>query len=203
MTTSSTPIAQSEFYALTPFSENTTQYVMDGNISDPPPTLVVPSDEDRELWKNLAPGSSRARGKDSRACRARWDEPFAGWLAGGHYRSLSTPLEPSAELLTLVLDEEPAVDIQGGGEGSPCTRERWSAEGPYPNQPAAALQGGIVGGTASSGTGYRHPLLDGPLDLSAQGSRERYRRRPGRPRGPFPRMTLNHPAAAAHLHPDR
>ena len=43
------PIAQSEFYSLTAFFRNTTQYVMDGNISDPPPTLVVPSDEDREL----------------------------------------------------------------------------------------------------------------------------------------------------------
>ena len=31
------PIAQREFYALTAFFRNTTQYVMDGNVSDPPP----------------------------------------------------------------------------------------------------------------------------------------------------------------------
>ena len=129
------PIAQSEFYALTAFFRNTTQYVMDGNISDPPPTLVVPSDEDRELWKNLRQEAAEL-GVRIAEHAGSVDEPFAGWLAGGLYRSLSTPLEPSAELLTLVLDEEPAVDIQGGRRGITLRQGAMVAEGPYPNQPA-------------------------------------------------------------------
>ena len=47
------PISTAEFYALTAFFRNTTQYVMDGNISDPPPTLVVPRDETRDTWYRL------------------------------------------------------------------------------------------------------------------------------------------------------
>ena len=47
------PLAQSEFYALTAFFRNTTQYVMDGNVSDPPPILVVPEEADRARWSEL------------------------------------------------------------------------------------------------------------------------------------------------------
>ena len=47
------PIAQSEFYAMTAFFRSTTQYAMDGNVSDTPPILVVPEDEDRGLWQSL------------------------------------------------------------------------------------------------------------------------------------------------------
>jgi mono/diheme cytochrome c family protein len=47
------PIAQREFYALTAFFRNTMQYAMDGNVSDPPPVLVVPKDEDRDRWQEL------------------------------------------------------------------------------------------------------------------------------------------------------
>ena len=38
---------------MTAFFRNTTQYVMDGNVSDPPPILVVPDDADRQLWHEL------------------------------------------------------------------------------------------------------------------------------------------------------
>ncbi len=97
------PIAQREFYAMTAFFRNTTQRVLDGNVKDPPPILVVPQKEDRELWSSL-----RAEAADIDATlAARPAEPedaFAAWLADGVYRQLSTPLEPEAELLTLALD---------------------------------------------------------------------------------------------------
>ena len=65
------PISQREFYALTAFFRNTTQYVMDGNISDPPPTLVVPHEDDRDAWYRLREGSRRTRGRDDGASRRR------------------------------------------------------------------------------------------------------------------------------------
>ena len=47
------PILQKDFYSMAAFFRNTTQHAMDGNISDSPPTLVVPSDEDRDQWHQL------------------------------------------------------------------------------------------------------------------------------------------------------
>ncbi len=106
------PIAQREFYALTAFFRNTTQYVMDGNVSDPPPVLVVPRDDDRARWEELRKLASETDAKiGDRA--ASVDDSFAAWLSGGRYRSLKSPLEPSAALLTLRLDGEPSVEIEG------------------------------------------------------------------------------------------
>lgn len=47
------PISQREFYQMAAFFNNTTQAVMDGNIKDTPPVLVVPPREDRPRWKQL------------------------------------------------------------------------------------------------------------------------------------------------------
>jgi mono/diheme cytochrome c family protein len=97
------PIAQREFYALTAFFRNTTQYVMDGNVSDPPPVLVVPRDEDRDRWLELQ--KIAAETEDAIEARAtRVDQSFAAWLQSGRYRSLPTPLDPRAALMTLQLD---------------------------------------------------------------------------------------------------
>lgn len=48
------PLTQREFYALSAFFNNTTQAAMDGNIKDTPPVVVVPTDEDRKRWDELA-----------------------------------------------------------------------------------------------------------------------------------------------------
>ena len=133
------PIAQSEFYSLTAFFRNTTQYVMDGNVSDPPPTLVVPSDEDRELWSELRKEAAELKSKIA-ARAGSVDKRFAEWLAAGHHRSLANPLEGSAELLTLVLDENPAVNIQGSRTGIALHQGAVVAEGPHPNQPALRFE---------------------------------------------------------------
>ena len=47
------PILQKDFYAMTAFFRNTQQHTMDDNIPDTPPTLVVPSEEDRPRWEQL------------------------------------------------------------------------------------------------------------------------------------------------------
>ena len=114
------PIAQSEFYAMTAFFRNTTQYVMDGNVSDPPPILVVPEPEDRDQWADLRLEASQL----DQQIAARMDavEPvFVEWLTQGAHREVETPLEASAALLTLDLDdpEHPAVWLDG--ESLPVT----------------------------------------------------------------------------------
>jgi hypothetical protein len=106
------PIAQREFYALTAFFRNTTQYVMDGNVSDPPPVLVVPKEEDRARWSELRQLATETDAKiEERAVSCA--EPFAAWLSSGKYRSLATPLEVSATLFTLSLDGNPSVEVEG------------------------------------------------------------------------------------------
>ncbi len=133
------PIAQSEFYSLTAFFRNTTQYVMDGNISDPPPTLVVPNDQDRELWRDLRQEAAELEIEIAAHAKSV-DEPFAAWLAAEHHRSLSSPLEKSAELLTLLLEEKPVVEIEGGRKEIVLNQGAVVAEGPHPNQPGLRFE---------------------------------------------------------------
>jgi len=110
------PISQREFYALTAFFRNTTQYVMDGNISDPPPTLVVPHEDDRDAWYGLR--EEVAELEDAMTERLDAVEPtFAEWLARDAHREIDAPLGAGPELLRLDLDAEPAVIM--GGETQP------------------------------------------------------------------------------------
>jgi mono/diheme cytochrome c family protein len=106
------PIAQREFYALTAFFRNTTQYALDGNVSDPPPVLVVPKDEDRERWEELRFLASETE-KAIQARIASAEDSFATWLSSGQYRSIKAPVERSAVWMTLALDSEPSVEIEG------------------------------------------------------------------------------------------
>ncbi len=129
------PIAQREFYSLTAFFRNTTQYVMDGNISDPPPILVVPNDQDRGLWHELR----QEMGKNEEKIEERTaavDEVFTKWLATKEYSFIETPLEKSVELLTLTLDDEPAVNIEGSRKKIVLRQKAVVGEGPNKNQSA-------------------------------------------------------------------
>ena len=108
------PISQREFYALTAFFRNTTQYVMDGNISDPPPTLVVPRDDDRDTWYRLREEVGEL--EDAMTERLGTVETaFAKWLASDAHRDVDAPLGAGPELLRLDLDsgEGPAVIVDG------------------------------------------------------------------------------------------
>ena len=108
------PIAQREFYALTAFFRNTTQFVMDGNVSDPPPILVVPEEEDRDRWYELR---TEAVDLEARIARhaAGVDNTFAEWLATGEYRDLRAPLDEASEWMRLHLDDPaaPAFEMDG------------------------------------------------------------------------------------------
>lgn len=106
------PIAQRDFYALTAFFRNTTQYAMDGNVSDPPPVLVVPSEEDYDRWRELRDLAEDTEAKIEEHA-ASIDDPFTAWLQSEAYRSIERPLQKSAELMTLRLEDEPSVELDG------------------------------------------------------------------------------------------
>ena len=107
------PISQREFYALTAFFRNTTQYVMDGNISDPPPTLVVPHEDDRDAWYRLREEVGGL--EDAMAKRRDAVEPaFAEWLEGDGHRDIEAPLGTEAELLRLDVDLGVDMDRDDG-----------------------------------------------------------------------------------------
>ena len=133
------PIAQSEFYALTAFFRNTTQYVMDGNVSDPPPILVVPEASDRQRWYDL-----RAEAAETEA-EIAWraasvDAAFTEWLATDAYRALRSPLDRASEWMRLDLDaaDGPVFRMEGGAH--PVTFEGGAhvGEGPH-GQPALSF----------------------------------------------------------------
>ena len=86
------PITQRDFYALTAFFRNTTQYVMDGNISDTPPFIIVPRDEDREAYDALRKSLRETRASLAESADSPGPE-FEGWLADGKYNDLASPLQ--------------------------------------------------------------------------------------------------------------
>jgi Protein of unknown function (DUF1553)/Protein of unknown function (DUF1549)/Planctomycete cytochrome C/Concanavalin A-like lectin/glucanases superfamily len=47
------PISQKDYYSLGAFFRNTPQKVMDGNVSDQPPLVIVPRQEDRAKWDQI------------------------------------------------------------------------------------------------------------------------------------------------------
>ena len=126
------PISQREFYALTAFFRNTTQYVMDGNISDPPPTLVVPHEDDRETWYRLREEVGEI--EDALAERLGSVEPaFAEWLASDAHREIEAPLGTASEFLSLDIDggAQPAAIVDG--ERKPITLHEEVRIEPGPN----------------------------------------------------------------------
>ena len=116
------PIRQSEFYAMTAFFRNTTQYVMDGNVSDPPPILVVPQEEDRELWYSLREEAADVEVRMAQRAEAV-DTAFTEWLATGDYRTLGSPLEAEAQWMRLDLGAAAGPSFEFDGQRHPVALE--------------------------------------------------------------------------------
>ena len=106
------PIAQKEFYSPTAFFRNTTQNVMDGNISDPPPTLVVPTEKDGIHWKKLRQEAFENKTKIKDLSK-EFNKTFLKWVSDYKYRTLQSPLEKLPELLALSLENKPIVMTKG------------------------------------------------------------------------------------------
>ena len=86
------PITQRDFYAMTAFFRNTTQYVMDGNISDTPPFIIVPRGDERARYQQVRQTLRQTRAT-LQASAAHPGKRFAKWLAKGKYRTLTSPLQ--------------------------------------------------------------------------------------------------------------
>jgi len=91
------PILQKDFYALGAFFRNTTQRVMDDNIPDTPPVLVVPRSEDRARWDAVSSRLAEVR-KDLARMRAEAAVPSSYVLP-----PTARPLD--AELYTMKLKD--------------------------------------------------------------------------------------------------
>ena len=76
------PISQQDFYSMTAFFRNTTQYVMDGNVADPAPIVVMPQAADRARWEELKHKAADIEGRRGRVSSSAEDR-FETWLASG------------------------------------------------------------------------------------------------------------------------
>ena len=176
------PISQREFYAMTAFFTNTTQYVMDGNVSDPPPILVVPRDQDRDDWYDL-----RKEATDIEtalvARQSAVDTVLEEWLEEGAYRELLTPLETSAEILSLALEDSEGPSVILEGELRPITIQPGTTleRGPR-GHPALMFEAGAWDRAATARARYLDTLLDRTVALHAGRRGLLHRRRPVRPR---------------------
>ncbi len=129
------PISQQDFYSMTAFFRNTTQHVMDGNVADPAPIVVVPHSTDRIRWEELKRKSANLDEQRARVDSSA-DERFQTWLAGGEYRSLKAPLRKSAEILVLRPGSETRVDRRDGREAIELSEGVTVGMGPDEGRPA-------------------------------------------------------------------
>src|SRR5207244_11597159 len=112
------PLPQREFYAMSAFFNNTTQEVMDGNIKDTPPTIMVPKIEDRERWAAL-PGEMEAARKqvDGRRVAARAD--FDSWMKSGETNAVAATVPTDGMRFHFPLAEGQGKDLQATFDGQP------------------------------------------------------------------------------------
>jgi len=98
------PLTQKDFYSLSAFFNHTTQKAMDGNIKDTPPVIVLPKDEDRPRWEQLArelPAADQALSDRRSAARA----DFTNWLAHPDFSQLAGQPAGPDRLFHLPLNE--------------------------------------------------------------------------------------------------
>ena len=126
------PITQKDFYRLTAFFRNTTQYVMDGNVSDTPPIIIVPQLEERRRYEKLLDKLRDAENAPAAALDAP-NRKFDAWIAKRRYRSMTAPLDAKTETMAA----DPA-QVARGGASSPLTLPPGveSGEGPAANMAA-------------------------------------------------------------------
>ena len=129
------PILQKDFYSMAAFFRNTTQYVMDGNVSDPPPILIVPTDQDRELWHKLRAEAAETDEGIEKVVGSS-EQRFERWLGTGEYRSIESPIETSAELMTMTLDAKTEAVVGGETREVALHGDAVVGKGPAPGAPA-------------------------------------------------------------------
>ena len=129
------PITQRDFYAMTAFFRNTTQYVMDGNISDTPPFIIVPRADERNHYAQIRRDLRKTRA----SLQAATEDPgkkFRKWLAKGRYSTITSPLQTAAAPLHVT---NSVVVRDGQRSDLPQADGVMDSEGPTPNVRALAF----------------------------------------------------------------
>ncbi len=103
------PLTQKDFYSLGAFFRNTTQRVMDDNVPDTPPVVVVPKPEDRDAWAKTQSRLSAIRAGLAQAAKDA-DGQFGQWLSRREKVKAESPLEEKTQLL--------AVDVLAAAKDS-------------------------------------------------------------------------------------
>lgn len=89
------PILQKDFYALGAFFRNTTQGVMDDNIPDTPPVVVVPREEDAQRWREVSAKLAEGRAEIAKVRKAT-PAGFEAWLSAPRPKD-PKPLDAASE----------------------------------------------------------------------------------------------------------
>ncbi len=110
------PVSQREYYELAAFFNNSTQDAFDGNISNTPPVIVVPSPADRPRWETLPPELTKARADvDTRRQTARPE--FDQWLAALNPASVESQIPTEGQKLRAAVsgrDQAPETAAAAG-----------------------------------------------------------------------------------------
>jgi mono/diheme cytochrome c family protein len=122
------PISQKDYYSLGAFFRNTPQKVMDGNTSDQPPFVIVPRQEDRARWDQIAARQAAIIQEMSHARAAatglglNGKTPFETWLRTRDPGSPTALFDEKEALFTADLAHltAPGGDLKPGADGYPA-----------------------------------------------------------------------------------
>jgi hypothetical protein len=128
------PISQKDYYSLTSFFRNTTQYPLDGNVPDTPPTVIVPGPADRERWQEL--NAERTKLENGLNGEHTGPDPaLESWLRSPVHRQLTLPFA-SSQLLALSLEKDARAIRNGQPEPLSLPSGVTLGEGPPEAGPA-------------------------------------------------------------------
>ena len=126
------PILQKDFYSMAAFFRNTTQHIVDGNVADPPPILVVPNDQDRDQWHTLRAEAASIDKSITQMTESSQDH-FNQWLKTDEYRSIQSPIGKESELLTISLGTKAEVTVGDDTQDIALHGGATIGDGPSPN----------------------------------------------------------------------
>lgn len=115
------PFTQKDFYSMSALFNNTTQPIMDGNIQNTPPIILVPRDEDLPRFDKVTADLALARKEaDSRkaAARVEFDKGLANGTALPDAKALAASIPTEGLLLQVPLNEGEGRMVQATVAGT-------------------------------------------------------------------------------------
>ncbi|HYP08493.1 MAG TPA: DUF1549 domain-containing protein, partial [Bryobacteraceae bacterium] len=134
------PIAQKDFYAMAAFFRNTTQNALDGNISDPPPVMTIPSAEDKPRWEQLKREMADLLERAEKV-RNESGADFAKWLDDEPRRRIASPVDRADEVMALNVADEAAFSFKNQPFKVEMPMGATLIDGPLAGRKALALAG--------------------------------------------------------------